>query len=97
MLARRKLRHPFWHRCLHDGQYEQAVGVSLETRRLDKLEEAIKASPDTNAILKYSLQVCQQLVVQRSFRQEVSSVRALSCGQAARSVSLTAETESVLA
>lgn len=48
------------------------MGVALETRRLDKLEQAIKGSPDINSILKYSLQVCQQLVVQRSFRQEVS-------------------------
>lgn len=40
-------------------------------RRLDLLETAIKASPDASAILKYSLQVCQRLVIQRSFRQEV--------------------------
>ena len=59
------------HRCLQDGQYEQAIGVALEIRRLDKLEEVIAASPDTSAILKYSLQVCQQLVIQRGFRQEV--------------------------
>lgn len=58
-------------RCLHDGQYEQAIGVALEVRRLDLLETAIKASPDASAILKYSLQVCQRLVIQRSFRQEV--------------------------
>ena len=45
--------------------------MALETRRLDKLEEAIKASPDTNGILKYSLTTCQQLVVQRGFRREV--------------------------
>ena len=31
-------------RCHADGQYEQAVGVALEARRLDRLEAAIAAS-----------------------------------------------------
>ena len=28
-------------RCFRDGQFEQAVGIALECRRLDKLEEAV--------------------------------------------------------
>lgn len=32
-------------RCYADGQYEQAVGVALEARRLDQLERAISSSP----------------------------------------------------
>jgi 26S proteasome regulatory subunit N2 len=32
-------------RCHADGQYEQAVGVALESRRLDQLERAITGSP----------------------------------------------------
>lgn len=32
-------------RCYADGQYEQAVGVALEARRLDQLERAIASSP----------------------------------------------------
>lgn len=31
-------------RCFSDGQYEQAVGVALESRRLDQLEAAITRS-----------------------------------------------------
>ncbi|KAK9804632.1 hypothetical protein WJX73_001394 [Symbiochloris irregularis] len=58
-------------RCLRDGQFEQAVGVALETRRLDMLEKAIKAAPDTSGILKYALTVCQRLIIQRGFRREV--------------------------
>lgn len=33
-------------RCCTDGQYEQAVGVALEGRRLDKLEEVVTRSGD---------------------------------------------------
>jgi hypothetical protein len=58
-------------RCFSDGQFEQAVGIALETRRLDKLEEAVHRSPDTVAILTYALRVCQDLVVSRDFRFEV--------------------------
>jgi hypothetical protein len=31
-------------RCYADGQFEQAVGVALESRRLDQLERAITTS-----------------------------------------------------
>ncbi|KAL0034615.1 hypothetical protein WJX79_010540 [Trebouxia sp. C0005] len=58
-------------RCFRDGQYEQAVGIALEARRLDKLEQTIKSSPDMVRILTYSLQVCQTLVISREFRQKV--------------------------
>ncbi|KAK9829302.1 hypothetical protein WJX72_005032 [[Myrmecia] bisecta] len=58
-------------RCYRDGQFEQAVGIALESRRLDKLEQTIKASPDLVQTLTYSLNVCQQLVVNREFRQQV--------------------------
>lgn len=58
-------------RCFRDGQYEQAVGIALEARRLDKLEQTIKSSPDMVKTLTYSLQVCQTLVISREFRQRV--------------------------
>ena len=59
-------------RCFADGQFEQAVGIALEARRLDKLEQTIKSSPDMIKTLTYSLQVCQTLVISREFRQQVS-------------------------
>lgn len=62
-------------RCFADGQFEQAVGIALEARRLDKLEQTIKSSPDMVKILTYSLQVCQTLVVSREFRQQVICCR----------------------
>jgi 26S proteasome regulatory subunit N2 len=31
-------------RCFTDGVYKQALGIAIETRRLDKIEEAIKGN-----------------------------------------------------
>lgn len=58
-------------RCYADGQYEQAVGVALEARRLDQLERAIVQSSALERTLQYALTVSQQLVVSREFRQQV--------------------------
>jgi len=58
-------------RCLADGQAEQAVGIALETRRLDRLESAIAGSSDSVRTLTYALDVTQKLVISRSFRDRV--------------------------
>lgn len=58
-------------RCCEHGQWEQAVGVAMEGRRLDKLEEVVQASPDQAATLTYALRVCQATVVNKAFRQQV--------------------------
>lgn len=47
------------------------MGVALESRRLDKLEEVITKSTDMVKALKYALKVCQNLVINRDFRQQV--------------------------
>ena len=58
-------------RCLADGQAEQAVGIALESRRLDRLESAISGSPDPSRTLTYAFNVTQNLVATRSFRERV--------------------------
>ncbi|KAG0581711.1 hypothetical protein KC19_3G002300 [Ceratodon purpureus] len=57
--------------CLVDGKSEQAVGIALECRRLDKLEEAITRSRDPGARLTYCLKLSQTFVNSREFRREV--------------------------
>lgn len=61
-------------RCFDDGQIHQAIGVALETKRLDKLEEAIHKSTDVAEALNYATRVCQTLVTSREFRREVLTV-----------------------
>ena len=59
-------------RCFDDGQIHQAIGVALETKRLDKLEEAIHKSTDVAEALNYATRVCQTLVTSRSFAARCS-------------------------
>lgn len=58
-------------RCLDDGQYRQALGIALETRRMDIFEAAISRSDDVNAMLAYAFQVTMSLIQNRSFRNMV--------------------------
>ena len=40
-------------RCFHDRQYTQAVGIAIETRRLDVLERAITSAVSLRLIHLY--------------------------------------------
>ncbi len=48
------------------------MGIALESKRLDKLEEAVHRAPDTVAILRYALRVCQRVVASKDFRFQAS-------------------------
>jgi 26S proteasome regulatory subunit N2 len=61
-------------RCFSEGNIRQAVGIALESVRLDKLEECIRVSPDSAATLSYTLEACQTLVQSRNFRDQVLKV-----------------------
>ncbi|PFX28992.1 26S proteasome non-ATPase regulatory subunit 1 [Stylophora pistillata] len=61
-------------RCFDDGKYKQAVGIALETRRLDIFEQAILKSDDVPGMLSYSLTVCMSLIQSRQFRNKVLRV-----------------------
>ncbi|KAF5287749.1 hypothetical protein FQA39_LY15769 [Lamprigera yunnana] len=58
-------------RCLDDGQYRQALGLALETRRMDIFELAITQSDDVAAMLSYAFQVAMSLIQNRGFRNSV--------------------------
>jgi len=61
-------------RCFDDHRYKQAVGIALETRRIDIFEKAILQSEDNNAMLLYSLKVCMSLIQNRQFRNTILRV-----------------------
>ena len=61
-------------RCFDDQRYKQAVGISLETRRIDIFEKAILDADDVNAMLLYSLKVCMSLIQNRQFRNTILRV-----------------------
>ena len=49
----------------------QALGIALETRRLDIFKKAILESDDQQSMLSYALKVTMTLIQNRSFRNEV--------------------------
>lgn len=58
-------------RCLDDGQYRQALGLALETRRMDIFEASITQSDDVAGMLSYAFQVAMSLIQNRGFRNTV--------------------------
>jgi len=44
-------------RCYQDQQFNQAIGVALESRRLDKVREAIEKSRDIEDKLSYTFTI----------------------------------------
>ncbi|KAG8225646.1 hypothetical protein J437_LFUL010331, partial [Ladona fulva] len=58
-------------RCIDDGKYRQAVGIALETRRMDVFEKAIVESDDVQGMLSYAFNVAMSLIQNRGFRNAV--------------------------
>lgn len=58
-------------KCITDGKYQQAMGIAIECRRLDKLEEAIIKSENVQGTLSYCINVSHSFVNQREYRHEV--------------------------
>lgn len=58
-------------RCFKEGDFRPALGIAIESRRLDKVREAIKLSPDRPAMLAYAYRICMNQIANREFRQEV--------------------------
>jgi len=56
-----------------DGKYQQAMGMAVECRRLDKLEEAITRSDNVNSALAYCINLSHSFVNHREYRCEVRS------------------------
>ena len=58
-------------RCYNDKKYKQALGIAIEARRLDKIEECISKSNDVPGLLAYCQKLCMDVVINKHFRQTV--------------------------
>ncbi|CAF1822663.1 unnamed protein product [Brassica oleracea var. botrytis] len=61
-------------KCITDGKYQQSMGIAIECRRLDKLEEAITKSDNVEGTLTYCINVSHSFVNRREYRHEVLSL-----------------------
>ncbi|KZV30653.1 26S proteasome non-ATPase regulatory subunit 1A [Dorcoceras hygrometricum] len=58
-------------KCIVDGKHQQAIGMAIECRRLDKLEEAVIKSDNIHATINYCIDVSHSFVNRREYRREV--------------------------
>jgi len=58
-------------RCYHDGKYKQALGIALESRRLDHVSRAITTAPNPAEMLSYAFHLSQTVIIHRQFRQQL--------------------------
>ncbi|KXS20828.1 26S proteasome regulatory complex, non-ATPase subcomplex, Rpn2/Psmd1 subunit [Gonapodya prolifera JEL478] len=58
-------------RCHEDGEWKQAVGIALESRRLDALENVVRKSPRPRELLGYVLDASSTVVQNADFRSKV--------------------------
>ncbi|KAL5711772.1 26S proteasome non-ATPase regulatory subunit 1 A [Ranunculus cassubicifolius] len=58
-------------KCILDGKFQQAIGIAVECRRLDKLEEAIMKSDSIQGTLFYCINISHAYVSLREYRREV--------------------------
>ncbi len=58
-------------RCFNDKQYNQAIGVALESRRLDMMRAAIEKAQDVEEKLGYAFTIAQKNVKSKGFRNEI--------------------------
>lgn len=57
-------------RCIDDGEYKQAIGIALESKRLDVIEDVIsKGNP--HELLSFVVEVSMTLVQNLQFRNQV--------------------------
>uniref|UniRef100_H2Y5G7 26S proteasome non-ATPase regulatory subunit 1 n=1 Tax=Ciona savignyi TaxID=51511 RepID=H2Y5G7_CIOSA len=57
--------------CLEAGQYKQAIGIAVETRRLDIFERAVKMTVKYKAILSYCTNLCTRLIQNKGLREDI--------------------------
>jgi 26S proteasome regulatory subunit N2 len=59
-------------RCFSDKKYKHVIGIALESRRLDKVKQAIELSGDAiEDNLGYTFNLAQKIVKRKEFRTEV--------------------------
>ncbi|PIA40152.1 hypothetical protein AQUCO_02500098v1 [Aquilegia coerulea] len=58
-------------KCILEGKFQQAIGIAVECRRLDKLEEAITKSDNIQGTLSYCINISHTFVNLREYRREV--------------------------
>lgn len=57
--------------CFRDDRTNQAIGIALESRRLDIIKASIEKASDVEEKLAYTFTIAQNIVKSKSFRNEI--------------------------
>jgi len=57
--------------CYSEGKFKQAIGIALETRRTDKIQESIERSTNPEEMLGYTFTLATETIRSKDFRTEV--------------------------
>jgi len=60
-----------YQKCFSLGEFTQAIGIALESRSIEKLEESIKRSGQVGKLLGYTYKMLREVVISREFRKEI--------------------------
>ena len=60
--------------CFSDGHFKQAIGIAIETKRLDIFEKAITESENTTSMVDYAYKIIMSLVENRHYRNELLQI-----------------------
>jgi len=66
-----KIVEQMFEQCFGDKQFKQALGIALETRRMDMFESSIMLSDNVTEMLAYGFRVAMTLINQRTFRDQI--------------------------
>lgn len=58
-------------RCFADQEWNQAIGLAIESRRLDIVEKAILQSGDVEGKLDYTYKITEDIITSKEFRTDV--------------------------
>lgn len=61
-------------RCFDDNQFKQAIGIAMETRRMDIFERSILESDNVTAMLDYAFRITMSLVENRHYRNDILKI-----------------------
>jgi 26S proteasome regulatory subunit N2 len=60
-------------RCFEQGEYREALGIAIESRRKDMIRRSIESSPNVVELLSYCFQTSLSYEADIAFRHEVCS------------------------
>jgi len=57
--------------CFFEGKFKQAIGIALETKRIDMVRSSIKRSNNPSGMIGYAFTLATDTIKSKDFRTEI--------------------------